>query len=211
MESTREVVMHLCARDYGLWHGDKINRHELARRTDVSIAVLSRLFNNKPYRLQKKNLKLLADYFNVSTEQLIGGKRIEGLPEVPSILKNHAVTYPLQENNSGITISNQSPEFNAVRDPIVYIEPFNTEKHVALAINYLMPFRSGAVSLWAYEGIHFYGIRFGDHLFILVSAFNNTSEPDLDVICKYMDFEHIGRVVSAAHRTGKTLFNEVAL
>lgn len=82
---TRYVVIFLCNNIDGLWLEGKINIHELSRRTEVSTSVLSRLFSDSYYQLQKKNLNLLAEYFKVSIDQIKGNQLIEDLYESASL------------------------------------------------------------------------------------------------------------------------------
>ncbi len=198
MNTIHDVVIRLCASDHSLWCNDEINRHELSRRTDVALAVVSRLFNDRKYRPQKKNLKKLADYFEVTIEQINGDQWIENLREIPLVLKRLEVAPPRQQKNTKkTTTANQSDTFDEFREPVVYVESFDQKGHSMIAINYLIPPRFGAVSLWQYNEYYFYGIKLGPHSFVTVSTLQNEPEPGVDVIAKFEEFEHLGRVVSA--------------
>lgn len=73
-----------------------INSYEFSKRTSIPYSSVSRMLNKPFFSPSVGTLKIVADYFNISIEQLIGDKPIEKLKYVESILDDlkPSITHP---------------------------------------------------------------------------------------------------------------------
>jgi transcriptional regulator with XRE-family HTH domain len=66
--------MNTCDRIKQLFEDNNVTAYEVSVRTHISQSTLSRILNNKTYKLSIKTTDILSDYFFVKREWLVSGK-----------------------------------------------------------------------------------------------------------------------------------------